>query len=748
MRMKLGLLLFCLCVLCALPAMADDVLWLDGVQYHVSSDHAVPVYFADDAETIVLHAMVEGVPVDVQSYFDIKGGMGVRSLIIGEGITFSSTHFLLKWAEQLEHISIPGSMKTVPSGYLARLTNLQSITLGEGIVSIEAESLGGAIRRIALPASVRGVHAKAFSHCTAITHIEVHADNKVYTSRDGVLYTKDLDALVMYPPYREEKQYAVLPGTRVIRSGAFYCAWSLEEIIMPEGVKALEGSPFASSRCLVSITLPSTARDIGEYAFWDIPSLLHVDISKDNVWYESIEGVLFLRKRRALVAYPKGRQGSYSIPSETEAISRKAFVECKGLTNLTIPEGITELSDYMLEGCTALESITLPETLTKMDDHVFSDLVRLKHINVPEGNPVFTSIDGVLFKAGGQVLYRYPSGRIGSFEMPAGTIEIDKDAFGLNRAMTHLRIPEGLEVLEKDVLQQCAALQTIHLPASLHTIHDKQSFPVNLKRVEVAEESEIFYSVDGILYERKTGDRILYPNAYAEHVSLAETDLPDTHGNSTIKTLTLSKATTDIEKYAFNRYVSLERVMLPFGLRTIGEGAFNSCLKLDHIAFPPFLEAIGRGAFWDCQAISSIYLPDSVKYIGERAFDGCISMETVRLPKGLKRIESGTFAGCQSLASIELPEGLHYIGTDAFRGTAISALVIPDSVASIASNAFEHMSEDFVLYAPYASEGFYAAQESDLLWAEKPGDTPCRAREYDPQLTDGAINTPNPDPQK
>ena len=57
-------------------------------------------------------------------------------------------------------------------------------------------------------------------------------------------------------------------------------------------------------------------------------------------------------------------------------------------------------------------------------------------------------------------------------------------------------------------------------------------------------------------------------------------------------------------------------VVLPEGLKTIGDGAFYECRHLAEIELPNGLKYIGRQAFFYCNGIEYIEIPTSVEYMG------------------------------------------------------------------------------------------------------------------------------------
>ena len=66
----------------------------------------------------------------------------------------------------------------------------------------------------------------------------------------------------------------------------------------------------------------------------------------------------------------------------------------------------------------------------------------------------------------------------------------------------------------------------------------------------------------------------------------------------------------------------LIEVVLPHGLRHIGDYAFFQCGKIKNLQIPNGVRSIGERSFASCVGIESVYIPPSVETIGEGAFEG------------------------------------------------------------------------------------------------------------------------------
>ena len=102
--------------------------------------------------------------------------------------------------------------------------------------------------------------------------------------------------------------------------------------------------------------------------------------------------------------------------------------------------------------------------------------------------------------------------------------------------------------------------------------------------------------------------------------------------------------------------LSIEHVLLPEGLTTIGENAFWGFWALAKITIPSQVTTIGKSAFGSCFALKEIVIPASVEFIDEHAFSYCTGLEKIRFEPRDKKLEiaAGAFAGLASTVGVIL----------------------------------------------------------------------------------------------
>ncbi len=177
--------------------------------------------------------------------------------------------------------------------------------------------------------------------------------------------------------------------------------------------------------------------------------------------------------------------------------------------------------------------------------------------------------------------------------------------------------------------------------------------------------------VDGVIYHAKDGNRYHTLHFAPKDITSVEIH-PDTveigecaFKQSGLEKLVLPEGVKYIGNEAFCECKNLKEVYLCKSLDTIGEEAFRYCYKLEVLDIPEGLELIKTRAFDHCGSLKKVVLPESATHIWSGAFDFCRSLGEVVLPKNLKDLSS-IFSYCNSLTTIEIPESVTSISEDTF----------------------------------------------------------------------------------
>ena len=198
--------------------------------------------------------------------------------------------------------------------------------------------------------------------------------------------------------------------------------------------------------------------------------------------------------------------------------------------------------------------------------------------------------------------------------------------------------------------------------------------------------------------------------AFAYAQNLTSVEIPATivevgphafYGCSKLNSVKFNKGLTKINKMAF-AYSGVEEIVLPDGLKTLGDLSFAFCEQLKRVSFPNDIEEFGNNAFKDCTSLEKIRFADRLKEIGDYAFTNCTALKKVVLPNGLKNAGKGAFSNCTNLTEVTLSKDMKDLGNGVFENcNALANIQIP------AQNPYLKSTPDGVLLSADGKSLFY-----------------------------------------
>lgn len=143
------------------------------------------------------------------------------------------------------------------------------------------------------------------------------------------------------------------------------------------------GSQALCGGALRRLALPASITNIAPDAFACLcPTLTNIVVDEANPAYCAVGGVLLNKAQTALLQFPGGRTGSYSISNGITSIGDNAFYFASGMTNITLCEGITNIGNGAFAICAALSRIAVPRSVVNVGDSAFSSCVAITNVTL------------------------------------------------------------------------------------------------------------------------------------------------------------------------------------------------------------------------------------------------------------------------------------------------------------------------------------------------------------------------------
>lgn len=180
-------------------------------------------------------------------------------------------------------------------------------------------------------------------------------------------------------------------------------------------------------------------------------------------------------------------------------------------------------------------------------------------------------------------------------------------------------------------------------------------------------------------------------------------------GSNSLNRIVLPDTLKSIGSNAFYgcKYLS-GSLIIPEGVTEIKRGAFNGCIGLNGIlSLPSTLKKLGNrgeddmgdegtdyygGVFQKCRNLTgNLILPDNLELIRGYCFSGCSGLYgELRLPAKLKRMGNCAFSYCSGFTgSLSIPQGITALPSEAFHNCGFNGtLTLHDGITNIANDAF------------------------------------------------------------
>ena len=270
-----------------------------------------------------------------------------------------------------------------------------------------------------------------------------------------------------------------------------------------------------------------------------------------------------------------------AIHANISAIPYRTFYGCSSLVSVSLPDTITEIGEYAFYGCTNLEMLTLPASISSIGRYAFYGCANVTTPSIPYS---VTSIGESAFTGCGNAF-------AGELVLNPKITSLGMAAFYGCTSITSVVVSCTISSLPNALFCGCSSLETV-------VIGD------GVKNLGSGQNSEWYYP---------------FMNC------------------PKIKSFTVGRGITSIPAYYFGWHdrggftKTIESIVLPDTITSIGDYAFSACTNLTAFSLPVCLTTIGNCAFFQCDRMlgETITLGPQVKTIGYRAFQLCSSLSEI-----------------------------------------------------------------------------------------------------------------------
>lgn len=407
---------------------------------------------------------------------------------------------------ELIEITFPDSIVAIGEGAFVDCVSLEKINFSNGLKSIGSSAFSGceSLTEISLPESIEFVDESAFSYCKSLENIDL--PDKAFSIQPYVF---------------DETAYINNPSN-----------WSGNCLYVGKHLVAIDengsGEIKITDGTLSSIMCPDYYEG---YSKFYIPSSVEIisyisnnyesiEVSEENKFYSSSDGILFDKQKTKLIAFPaKMNVSSYTVPDSVKEISTKAFnyadlqtidlpngLEKIGdgafrsscLTSVSIPESVKVLPEDVFDCCIDLKTITIPESVSEIKTGAFGSCESLEAIDLPDGMKYIAS--SLFYDSGlkdisipSSVKFLSPSAfekceQLKSVKLPDDITRIPKRCFYECKSIENVKMPVTVKSIGSEAFQSCNSLTEMVFPESLEKIEGYAFFACpNLKSVTVTE---------------------------------------------------------------------------------------------------------------------------------------------------------------------------------------------------------------------------------------------------------------------
>ena len=249
------------------------------------------------------------------------------------------------------------------SGWAFWSSGLTSIVIPNSVTSIGGNAFGFCgITNIEIPNSVTSIGSAAFEYCRNLTSVIIPSSvtNIGMRAFDGCSGLKEvyINDLVSWCNIEFERD----SSNPLYYAGNLYLNGELvTELIIPDDVIEIKGCAFKACKSITSVVIPNSVKIIGGSAFEYCDNISEVHINSLTAWC------------------------NINFGSNPLSYAKDLYLNGELVTELIIPDDITEIKGYAFKGCKSITSVTISNNVASIAYSAFRDCTNMRRIAVGTG---------------------------------------------------------------------------------------------------------------------------------------------------------------------------------------------------------------------------------------------------------------------------------------------------------------------------------------------------------------------------